>query len=42
MFLEEAKKYQVLPLNASVGARIAAAASRASLGRARHCSIHGR
>ena len=33
MFLEEAKKYQVLPLNASVGARVAAARPSLTAGR---------
>jgi len=33
MFLEEAKKYQVLPLNASVGARVAAARPSVLAGR---------
>ena len=33
MFLEEAKKYQVLPLNASVGARVAAARPSVIAGR---------
>ena len=33
MFLEEAKKYQVLPLDASVGARVAAARPSISAGR---------
>jgi arylsulfatase len=33
LFLEEAKKYQVLPLNASVGARVAAARPRQTAGR---------
>ena len=39
MFLEEAKKYQVLPLNASVGARVAAAASQPHR-RSQHARLH--
>ncbi|QEG33487.1 arylsulfatase [Bythopirellula goksoeyrii] len=35
MFLEEAKKYQVLPLNASVGARVAAARPSLTAGRSK-------
>ena len=33
MFLEEAKKYQVLPLDASVGARVASARPSLTSGR---------
>ena len=40
LFLEEAKKYQVLPLDASVGARVAAARPSLTAGRSEYVYTH--